>query len=221
MVHGFGLWVSAEMLTLLTITYACGSVLWVMAPEPDRDAPPVSRWLVMFGLGFLLVVVLAVIVENPADRLLVAQYDRISVVHAAMAILALCSWVFIDQLWRRAMVPAGVIGRSSVLAIAGAAALVVMYVIYPDFFRGPLGRVDPALKTLLFDVTGEMMPIQRHSLSVVYGNLGLNPLALPLAVWLAVAQRRDWRRASIWLLSQPVLPCLWGYYSYTFGSRPL
>jgi hypothetical protein len=199
LVHGFGLWVSVEMFALLIMTYACGAVLWLLAPRLDHEAPPVSQWHVWFGFGFILLVAVAVLIEQPSGRLLAAEYDRVSIVHMLMAALALGAWMIVDQLERRRLVPPGLIRRSMILAVAGGVALAIMHIAYPKFFLGPLAEVDPALRALLVDVTSEMVPIYRHSPMIILGQLGLNLVALPLAIWIAVRERKDWRLTSSWV----------------------
>jgi hypothetical protein len=199
-VHGVGLWVSVEMFTLLIMTYAGGAAMWLLSPGPDRLAPPVSRWLVSFSLGLIVLVAASVMIEQRPEHWLIADYDRPSIVHVLLSALALSVWLFVDQIDRRGIVPDTAIGRSIILAFVGGGALAILYSAYPDFFHGPFARVDPALGPLLFDITGEMLPIYRHSASIIIGQIGLNVAALPLAIWFAFERRDNWRVMSSWIL---------------------
>jgi hypothetical protein len=199
MVHGLGLWISLELLTLPIMTYACGGMMWLLAPRPDANAPPVSRWIASFGVGFLVVVAVAVVIEHPPGQWLAAEYDRVSVVHVLMAALATVVWATIDQMQHRVAIAHSFIGRLTMLAVAGALALAIIYVVYPNFFLGPLAQTEQPLRSLLHDVVGETTPIYTQSPILVLGHLGLNVAAVPAAIWIAVKTRDTWQVMSAWI----------------------
>lgn len=176
---GFGLWLTMEGLVLLAASFAALTAMWLLH-GPGRTAG--NLW---HAFGLSAMVALAIAVERPPAEYLVDEYDRISIVHLTIALLALGFWAAISALERlRAQGPAG----RSVAALSGAlAAGCLLYLSYPKFFGGPEVDVDPRMGPVFLDLVNELrplLPVDRASLGEFLLHLGPALVTLPFLAWL-------------------------------------
>ncbi len=97
-------------------------------------------------------------------------YDRVSIVHAAVLMIGVAAIFLAGLLARR-------LPRLAALGIAGVLAAGALATIYPDFFLGPWGHLDPAVKAWHREI-GELQPILPDSWSHAAGFLGQFAAAL-------------------------------------------
>lgn len=171
---GFGLWVAIEFIVPLLVLLAALLCLWVWRGEIALHARSVA-------IALLLVIAVAVVLEHPPGALLTAEYDRVSVVHLLVAVLAAAFWA--------GAVPASRLALRGRAAYAGIGALVaagVVLGVYPDFFGGPAADVDPVLRSTWLPLLSEFQPyLVPHGLAGVgriIAYLGYALLALGVVI---------------------------------------
>lgn len=146
-----GLWVGAEALMVVAIVGGTLALGWLMG---QRDAAP-ALW--RFALGLLLATLLVLVVERPPGDWAAVALDRLSVVHG-MLVLLLAGAAGLIALAGRNAQP----GMAARLAICAAGALLVavpMALLFPQFFAGPYGDIDPRVQAVFLDSVREAEPM--------------------------------------------------------------
>jgi hypothetical protein len=184
---GIGLWISMEFLLPMLVMLSSFGLLWLWRGERWTRA---NRGLAV-GCALSLAILLP-LERLPGARMLIAEYDRLSVVHVVMSLLILAFWLLAPWAARRA--GSGVFSRAFVaLAGVGVAGL-LMHLFYPKFLGGPLAGVDPALLAFLVAGNVDWQPILPVSLAdtgrlLLY--LGSPLLCLPWALRAAWCRRTE------------------------------
>jgi asparagine N-glycosylation enzyme membrane subunit Stt3 len=199
--HGLGLWVAAEFVIVLAISLGFLSLSWVL--ERDRAAVfRLGRDNLLFALGLLAVTLVGVAAEHPPDDLWLVEYDRISIVHGALAGLAGVVWLVLGRLGGTgAEVPS--VGRRLIwLVLVGAAAAGLLVAAFPGLMENPM---DPQLAFEgLRSLISEVMPLYPNTprrLNTFLISLALVFVAAPALVWILATRPLGTARASWWLVA--------------------
>lgn len=186
-VLGMGLWLSVEFLLVLAVAFAAMSLNWILVGGDN------ARKNLAAGLGLAMMVLVAIIIErHPADYF-AEEYDRISVVHLFIALVASGFWAVVGLLeqWGRGL--QGVPGRVA-MAVAGAlAAAALVFAVYPKFFGGPMVDVDPGIFETWF-LAGEMrslLPVDGVITGQFLFYLGPSLVCVPFLIWLLTTGRNQ------------------------------
>jgi hypothetical protein len=150
---GFGLWLSVEFLVVLAVLFAALTLCWV------RTGGDLARRGLWHAVGLTLVVAVALPVERPPDDWLTVEYDRISIVHLLVCLLAAAFWAVAAFLSRAGRATATTRGRLIVCGLGAAAAGGIMLLVFPKFFAGPEVDFDPGLHAIFLDYVSETQPL--------------------------------------------------------------
>ncbi len=188
---GLGLWISVEFLVLLAATLAVLAASWVL-----RAGERASGFF-WHALGLSAAVTLAIALEHPPSLYPADIYDRVSVVHLLVALLALGFWTAVHFLEGRGRAFLGPWGRSALAAAGAVVAGGLLFAVFPKFFGGPTVDVDPRLDASVLGTIKELRPLLPQD-SAGFGRflLYLGP-ALVAVPFLAALLLRD-RRPLIW-----------------------
>ncbi len=191
---GFALWLSMEALLLLAASFAILAATWL------RRAGDRARKNLWHALGLCAMVALAIAVERPPARYLAEEYDRISIVHLAVALLALAFWAVVRLLERRGVPARAIPGRLALAGLGALAAGAVMFLAYPKFYGGPEVDVDPRLGPIFFELVNELQPLWPYDTRSLGRFLTFLGPALVCVPFLAVllARERDPDRWDGW-----------------------
>ena len=173
------MWVGTEALLTLFIGMAGFGLLWLMGRHDGADA--LLRFALMFAIG----VVVAIAIERPPSDWFVVEADRISLVHAVLAVALLAGAGLIAVTAR--LRPAWSIGRRLVVSCcAGLIPAVVLVIFFPEFFNGPYGAVAPEVRDVFLANVSEAQPLfDRGPESISEALFALGPImfAVPFAIW--------------------------------------
>jgi len=177
-----GIWVSPEFMLPLALFFAAGGLLWLSGPGGRHAVPPN---LALSGALFTGLVV-ALLLERPPSAWLAEVHDRISIVHVAMAAVALGFWGVVAGVVRAREGGGGALpdtthsrdpdpdptrfGEVPLRRIFGTAlgavgAAGVMALLYPDFFRGPWISAHPEVQAIWLSRVQELQPLLTHGLA--------------------------------------------------------
>lgn len=188
---GLALWVSPEALLPLAAIFAGGGIAWVLGGTRARASN------VRFCASLALAVGAAILVERPPGAWMSVEFDRISVAHLSMALIALGFWSAVGRTGTRVVETPR--RRAVVGMIAAVAGPVLLHVIHPGFFRGPAAHADPRLEEIFFPFVNELQPLLPTDLATTglfVGHLGAALLALPYALYRVVRATSTGRRGA-------------------------
>ncbi len=182
LVCALGIWVSPEFLLPLALALLVGGLIWIR-----HGASGLAVNLALTG-GLLLGLGLALMLERPPSDWLTVEYDRISVAHFTMAVLALGFWLVVSALASRGEElgpartgPGGPLRRVAGVLGGGAATGLLLHLVHPDFFRGPWVSADPETQQIWLQHVQELRAIWPSSiagLGEAIAILGLAPFVI-------------------------------------------
>ncbi len=142
-VAGVGIWAGTEMLLPAGVGGLALGLAWVIWGGDRR-----ARALWLYALAMAAAIAGALIVErSPADSLSL-ELDRLSAAHVLMgALLALAASAV--ALTQRRWPGLGTVPRAMVAASAAVAAGIGLWIVIPDFLRGPYIAVDDLMQERL------------------------------------------------------------------------
>jgi hypothetical protein len=186
---GLGVWVSVELLLPLALSTAALGLAWAAAA--NRDAARPGR---AFAGALTLTVGIAVMIERPPSGYGAIEYDKVSIVHVALAFAIAAVWTALAALDAQERRPRTVQRRAAALAVIAAACGAVFVGLFPSFLLGPTADVAPDIMTVFLNGTMEMRPLWPGSLNGLGDllvNLGPVLAAIPGMVWLARSRARE------------------------------
>ena len=207
---GIGIWVSPEALLPLALLFVSGGIAWIL--EGGRFV----RANLRLCMGLVAALLVAIPLERPPSAWFVTAFDRISVAHLTMALLATGFWWAVATLYRDTEREEGEQGRAGVhptlpqgswrrLATAGVGALVtvgLLRLIHPRFFRGPWVDVDPAVIDVWLRYVNELQPLFPQGwgdVGVFLMHLGAALVIMPALIFWSWKGAQDPRR-PVWVL---------------------
>ena len=174
-----GLWISVEFLVPIGLFLVAATVFWVW--QGEKNAFHISRIMA----AMFLVATLFLFLERFSDDLFVIEYDKISLPHCMLLGLIAMVWFGINELRPYSSWTSTILRRLILIGTMSVVASIVQWYLFPDFFKGPLVGMDPAIRQLVWDNVAETQPLQ---ISEAIMNLGMGILVLPL---LAISIWRD------------------------------
>ena len=202
---GLGLWLTMEFLLGLLMVQSTLGLLWLLGK------PGMARRGLWLSLGMTAMVLVSLLVERPSDGWLVAEYDRISIVHLLVAGLGLGVWALIGWVEGQGRLAESMVGRAAVLGLCGGAAGAILALVYPEFLLGPTLAADPVVKNFYMDRIKELQPIwprTSEQIPQALAYFGNALIVVPYLLYLLVREREraDW---DGWLLlAVGILICL-------------
>ena len=167
-----GVWVGIEGFAVVVPTLAVLGFAWLVGHEPP-SAPGIWR----FCLGVTLGSAVALAIES-GPSFFVAEYDRISIVHATLGVLLALFFFVVGRVQNLLQTPLA----RAVAATVGAVTVIGAWVLlFPKALRGPLADVDPDFARLLAEDLGELgsvVTLERFPVT-----LGAAVLAAPWLLW--------------------------------------
>lgn len=197
-----GLWVSTEFIVLWIAVAATLAVLEVVRPRTDTVSG--------FAVFAVTTAATAIAVWLERGWSTAVEYDRISVVHVALAAVAALVFLAVSR------VPggSGSVRRPLVAMVAaGLAGVALLMLLFPDLLGGPFAGVDHLVREKWLNHVVELHPV-RWSDGVGLILFRVVPLVLGIAAWFAVRDRcanpnqRGLRVVFSWLLGYSVLALL-------------
>ena len=199
-VHGFGLWITVvEFVVLLAIATLILSLRWALTRD-GRAVTDHARQALLFAVTAAAVTGIAVALDGPGAGVLTPAYDRISIVHLALAGVVAVAWMMLAVIGRRERTAGSAAWRVALLAAIGLCAIAVMATLYPLFFLGPMAGVDPRVDAILSNTILEMQPLVPDTpgrLALFLRHMGAGLIGVPMLIW-ALGSPGESERRWLW-----------------------
>lgn len=183
-IYGLALWVSIELLLLVGLCQATLAAVWLWR---DRTF---TRTQLIVGGAFLATVLLALFIERPIAGWFDIEYDRLSIVHVALAAIVTGFWLALFQNGHN-RTDDSLRGRMAVAGIAGVASLGVFGLLFPAFFAGPFATVDPRILPIWHDQVAELRPLLPTDMKSLGRFLFFIGAGLPCLIFMGVILWRE------------------------------
>jgi hypothetical protein len=216
---GVGVWESIEILAAAVPLAGVLGVLWIA-----RGRRELARFHRTLFLVATVVLVIGLVVDGPRPHRFAAEYDRFSVVHVLLFVLATLFWWAMYALSPRLRLRRVLFATLGMLAVFG-----LTIAAFPDFARGPLTAVPPDLFSVWIGPTTEFMPALRHE--AVWQALTIGPLlvVVPLCAFQSLRgasqQRMVWAfllACFVWFGALAAFQQIrWTYYLHALYPIPL
>lgn len=190
---GAGLWVGAEALMTIAVGGGTLGLAWLAG---RRDSA-LALW--RFALGLLLATLVALALERPPGEWLAVELDRLSLVHVVLVVLLAAAAGSIALADRRASIAP--VQRLGVCLAGGLLVLLPMAFLFPQFFAGPYGEIDPQVQAVFLANVREAEPmLARGATTWADAIFALGPLVIALPFALGRFARAYDDRDLGWLL---------------------
>lgn len=146
---GVGVWVSPEFIAPFAL-----ALFILMLPWLQYGTDTLSGILRLLLSTFMLLIA-ALVIEYPPKFWLHAYHDNISIVHVALTMAAsavVLALRFTNHCWNTPT------KRLAAAAGFSVPLLVILLVVFPDFYLGPIATLPPALYEEWFSINREFMP---------------------------------------------------------------
>lgn len=183
-VGAFAMWVSVETIFAIIMVFITLGVFWMI--RGDKYANILSQ----YSLSLFLFSVIFVFVERPLSSILLVEYDKISIAHLFVFMLAAAS-SYVLTLNKNAGPSSKSIQSFLLIVVSG----VVIYLIFPDFYKGPMAGVNKDIVPLWLDKVREVQPVWSldvYHKTVLIGTIVLSCMYLfVLGIKQSLSQRPD------------------------------
>ena len=191
---GLALWASLELATIVIVGLAGLALAWLIEGGAGRQ-----RQNLAFTAGLSAVLAGALLVEYPPAALLSVAFDKVSIVHLSLALLAVVFWAATAAVSRSRLTDSR--SRRLTFGVAGAAlAATCLYLLFPKVIGGPMVEVDPQIRDIWLDRVSEMSGIRLDTpegLRLFLTFFGTGLLGLPLLLHIFVRER-GWTENPAW-----------------------
>lgn len=186
---GLAVWLSVELLATVGILLATLVLAWI------RDGSQRYRPSLLFALGLLAGILVGVAAEHRPAVWLQPVYDKVSVVHIAIALANLSLWIIAARApastWRN---------RAAFAVVFGGIAGPILVTLFPGLLSNPLLQEYPSLESIWVTKIEEFQPLGPQSAGwgrfLIY--LGSAFIALPVSLF-SFWRNRDHRGWAPWL----------------------
>jgi len=186
--YGLAIWASVELTLLVALCQAAAVIAWIRF-----DTVKARPQLIAAG-AFLVVTLIALLVERPPADILTVEFDRLSIPFAVIAALTVGVWCAASAMENRT--PNSGSPRQRILAIgaAGGIGLAMLLALFPGFIAGPFAAVDPRILPIWHAHVAELEPLLpdtlKHTGQFLFF-IGGAALSLPYAIVVGWRSRKD------------------------------
>ena len=193
---GLAIWVSIESFIGVGLCLSVLAIYWIL------ERADYSKKIAVVLCAMWPVLTLALFSEHPWDEILLPEYDRYSIVHWTVLSLMTILWAgiaFVEERlgkWHHAY------SRFWVAVLGGGFVFVILWIVYPKFFYGPLVDVNPLVKSLMWNRISETQPLLSWDMVHFHRVILFLGIALPAApylIWL-IWKKRNRPEHFLWVL---------------------
>ncbi|MCX5779754.1 MAG: hypothetical protein NTV45_02825, partial [Firmicutes bacterium] len=130
----FSLWISVETIFAIIMVYIALCLLWLIRGEAY------ARQLLLFSISIFVSSAVFLFIERPLSTLFAVEYDKISIAHLFVFMLAVLATYSLTLIKNVALWPK-ILNLATILFVSGLS----IWVVFPAFYLGPMAGVNPAI----------------------------------------------------------------------------
>ena len=169
-VSALAMWVSVESIFTIIMVFMTLGVCWII--RGDKYASILSK----YSLSLFFFSAIFVFVERPLVSILLVEYDKISIAHLFVFMLAAAA-SHVLTLSKNAVPSSKLIQLFLLLFVSG----IVIYLVFPAFYQGPMAGVNKDIVPIWLDNVREVQPVWSldvyHKI-IIIGSIGLSCIYL-------------------------------------------
>lgn len=176
-IAALSMWVSVESIFPIMLVYIVLTIYWLI------EGGTHARKILYFSICALISSAVFLLMERPLSSLLLIEYDKLSIVHLYVFLLASIASYFLTRIKAasisRKLLEAGLVFASCCLAI---------WLAFPAFYQGPMAGINRAIVPLWLYNVGEVQPLWSlapYQLTVIIGST-----VLFFLYWIYIATAR-------------------------------
>ena len=191
-VGGIAIWFGIESIAVVLIALSVFGLAWVL------EGKTYQRMNFLFSFYLLATTFLTMFIDIRFNELMTIVYDRRSIVHVFLWLTTTAFWALVALVSKCTNVLEQKTGRIITAIIGATACILLMYDVFPGFFKNPLSEVDPAIKLIYLNETTEFTALFNLPKSAIaYWAMTLP--GVPLGIFLAWRSLGKERKAWIFI----------------------
>jgi hypothetical protein len=164
-IAALSLWVSVETVFAIIMVYITLGILWLTREKAF------ARQLLLFSLSIFLFSTVFLLIERPPSHWFAAEYDKISVAHLFVFLLAVLA-TYLLTLIRSSRLCHKLIKSASILIASGFA----IWLVYPAFYQGPMAGINRDIVLIWLSGVSEVQPLwslEQYDQVIIIGSIVL------------------------------------------------
>ncbi len=181
-----GIWEGPENIVFMALCLGAIGLPWLKG-EADSGR---RNFGVAQGLAIGLLI--AILLERGATGAFAVEYDRLSIIHLAFAVLLMVYWVVVITLDQRRADDLSPLARVAIAGLGVVVLVVVMTILFPKILGNPLNDANPAIQPI-YERISEYRGISGADRFLIYfGSI------LFVGPWLIWKLKSEWGRGLFW-----------------------
>ncbi len=169
-----GIWTGPEFLLFLVLCLAGMGLPWLLG-QGGAAARNLS-----LAQGLAMGLAAAVLIERGQGIFAEAEFDRLSLVHFSIGALLWVYWAIVGATEKRRWFPSTLRGRLALAAFGAAAAMGIIWLIYPGVMANPLTQGNPEIVPIFAHIS-EYGGVQDTAQFLIY--FGSAVFVVPWLIW--------------------------------------
>lgn len=165
LIAALAMWISVEFIFAIIMVYLTMGALWLLRGQRY------AAQLLLFSLILFIMSAVALFIERPLSALLTVEYDKISIAHLFIFILAIIATYFLTLIKKSAFFPR-LLKAAAALSCSGLA----IWLLFPAFYQGPMAGVNRAIVPIWLSKVTEVLPLWQlgpYYITIISGSIFL------------------------------------------------
>jgi hypothetical protein len=209
MVSAFSLWLHVESMLPIFWSMLLLGIFWIYEDENFTGKN------MYYSTALFIFIAAALVLERPSSDMMSIEYDKISMVHLFIFGLISIFWITVSYLQRHSVLSEKQQILRFVIALTGAAIIALLvWLVFPDFYRGGYANLDPRVVSYYLNRIDETRsPLSRDFVAPLIQLLGSAVIGIFFITYLFRKESYKNLRGWIFILSGIFLFSLAGILS--------
>jgi|LSQX01.3.fsa_nt_gb asparagine N-glycosylation enzyme membrane subunit Stt3 len=163
LIASFAMWVSVEFIFAIIVVYITLGVLWLLKSKAY------ARQMLLFSLILFIFSTAALFIERPLSALLIVEYDKISIAHLFVFMVAVIA-TYLLTLVKSRVLSYRLLETTGILLSSG----LIIWLVFPAFYQGPMAGVNKAIVPIWLSKVTEVQPVwslEPYHMTIIFGSI--------------------------------------------------